>query len=517
MKAFLTYHLEAAICMGIFYMLYHLLLRKDTDHQYVRLYLLISLISSFLLPLADFQLFANPLEEMNPVILLEEFLVSDGAAANPAAITNAAKSIWSWQLCYLLVSGVLLIRLLWEFRKLYKLNDQHVPGAIEEYNGAKVVVHNGGLPTFSFMNTIYLSTSDLQPEAAKMKILAHEKSHIAGIHSFDRLLIELVRIACWFNPMIYLYKHALTLSHEYIADKESVNGGDQQQYVNLLVNQTLSNLGFSLGSHFGRKSGILSEWPLSFNKSQTLKRIKMIKNKRKSSKLKYIIPVLAVVLSIVVISCMEDEAIEPEVIIEEQAAEVPSKEPVIVNPVTINGPLFSIVEDKPVFPGGDAAMYKFLGKNIDYPQTARRMGLEGRVFVQFIVLQDGSLGNIQVLRGVSPDIDEEARRVVSSMPTWTSGKQRGRDVNVKMVLPIFFKIHTESAVGDTEVEVVEQESARDRLERIKAEIDDEAKQKKIELIIERLDQEASNVTEFELEVQKPQESMEEIVVTTYKN
>ena len=466
MKAFLTYHLEAAICMSIFYLLYYLLLRKDTDHQYVRLYLLTALITSFLLPLADFQLFASSLEKINPVILLEEMLIPDGATANPADMTTYPGGIWSWQLLYTLVSGFLLVRLLWEFRKLYRLNDQHVRGAIDEYNGIKVVVHDGGLPTFSFMKTIYLSTSDLLPETAKLKILAHEKSHIAGIHSFDHLLIELARITCWFNPMIYLYKHALTLSHEYIADKESVSEGEQQQYVNLLVNQTLSNLGLSLGSHFGRKSGIFSEWPLSFNKSQTLKRIKMIKNKRKSSKLKYIIPVFAVVLSIVIISCVEDEATEPELQIEEIEAELPEAEIALGNPVTIDGPIFTIVEKAPKYPGGDAAMYKFLGKNIEYPQAARQAGIEGRVFVQFIVLNDGSLGNIKVVKGVNSQLDAEAVRVVSLMASWSPGQQRGRDVNVRMVLPIFFKLQTSSTT--TEVEIENLESPQERLERFKA-------------------------------------------------
>ena len=439
MKAFLTYHLEVTVCMSIFYVLYFLLLRKDTDHRYVRFYLLAALVISFLLPLAEFQFFASPIEDLNPVAILEEFLVADGATV---PMTNAPSAFtWNWQLIYWLISGGLLLRLAWEFRKLFQLNNRHIKGSIDQYNGLKVVVHDGELPTFSFMKTIYLSKADLHPEAARKKILAHEESHISGIHSFDRLLIELVRITCWFNPMIYLYKHALTLSHEYIADRETVGQGEPQQYVNLLVDQTLTNLGLSLGSHFGRKSGILSEWPLSFNKSQTLKRIKMIKNKRKSSNLKYLIPVLAIIVSIIVVSCMEDEVLPADNEVEVALSVQPDVEVEVESLPLDEGPVFTIVEEAPEYPGGTEELYKYLGQNIKYPKSAQANGLEGRVFVQFILDKDGSITYPEVIKGVSPELDEEALRVVSELPAWTPGKQRGRLVRVKMVLPIAFKLN----------------------------------------------------------------------------
>ncbi len=103
--------------------------------------------------------------------------------------------------------------------------------------------------------------------------------------------------------------------------------------------------------------------------------------------------------------------------------------------------IFTIVEDKPGFPGGDAAMYQYLGKNINYPSQARRMGIEGRVFVQFVVNQDGSISDVQAIKGIGAGCDEEAERVIKSMPKWKPGKQRGRAVKVRMVLPVFFKLN----------------------------------------------------------------------------
>lgn len=103
--------------------------------------------------------------------------------------------------------------------------------------------------------------------------------------------------------------------------------------------------------------------------------------------------------------------------------------------------IFTIVEDKPTFPGGDGAMYKYLGKSIDYPSQARRMGIEGRVFVQFIVDKDGSIKEVQAIKGIGAGCDEEAVRVIKAMPSWKPGKQRGRPVKVRMVLPVFFKLN----------------------------------------------------------------------------
>ena len=103
--------------------------------------------------------------------------------------------------------------------------------------------------------------------------------------------------------------------------------------------------------------------------------------------------------------------------------------------------IFTIVEDKPQFPGGDAAMYKYLGKSIDYPSQARRMGIEGRVFVQFIVGKDGKIRDVQAIKGIGAGCDEEAVRVIKAMPKWKPGKQRGRPVQVRMVLPVFFKLN----------------------------------------------------------------------------
>ena len=102
--------------------------------------------------------------------------------------------------------------------------------------------------------------------------------------------------------------------------------------------------------------------------------------------------------------------------------------------------VFQISEIKPEFPGGDGAMMKFLNKNIKYPTTAKENGIKGTVFMRFVVEKDGSVGDVEVAKGVNPLLDAEAKRVVASMPKWAAGKQNGTPVAVQYTLPVKFEL-----------------------------------------------------------------------------
>jgi protein TonB len=111
--------------------------------------------------------------------------------------------------------------------------------------------------------------------------------------------------------------------------------------------------------------------------------------------------------------------------------------PVVVEKVD---EIFDVVETQPSPPGGMSAWNKYLSDNLKYPTQARRMGVEGRVIVVFVVNTDGSIQDVEVLRGIGGGCDEEAVRVVKGAPKWEPGKQRGRPVRTRMRLPIRFKL-----------------------------------------------------------------------------
>lgn len=102
--------------------------------------------------------------------------------------------------------------------------------------------------------------------------------------------------------------------------------------------------------------------------------------------------------------------------------------------------IFTVVEEQPSYPGGEEARMKFLQDNIKYPEEAKELNIDGRVFVQFVVEIDGSITDVKVIRGIGAGCDEEAVRVVKSMPKWIPGKQRGTPVRVQFNLPIRFKL-----------------------------------------------------------------------------
>lgn len=103
--------------------------------------------------------------------------------------------------------------------------------------------------------------------------------------------------------------------------------------------------------------------------------------------------------------------------------------------------IFTVVEQQPEFEGGYEAMMNFIRKNMRYPASARRMGVDGTVYVSFVVSKDGSISEVKTIRGISADCDAEAMRVVSMMPPWKPGKQNGKPVFVRFVLPIKFKLN----------------------------------------------------------------------------
>ena len=101
---------------------------------------------------------------------------------------------------------------------------------------------------------------------------------------------------------------------------------------------------------------------------------------------------------------------------------------------------FAVIEDKPEFPGGMAKLMEYLGKNTKFPKIAEDHGVQGRVFIQFVISKTGKVINVEVVRGVDPYLDKEALRVVKAMPSWKPGKQRGKAVKVSYIVPINFKL-----------------------------------------------------------------------------
>ncbi len=126
--------------------------------------------------------------------------------------------------------------------------------------------------------------------------------------------------------------------------------------------------------------------------------------------------------------------VQQDEVIEEYVA------PEVVEEEVVEQEIFQIVEEMPAYPGGERALLEYVAKNIKYPQIARETGIQGRVFVGFVVEPDGSVSNVKILRGIGGGCDEEAMRVIKSLPKWKPGKQRGKAVRVSYQIPVVFKL-----------------------------------------------------------------------------
>jgi protein TonB len=145
------------------------------------------------------------------------------------------------------------------------------------------------------------------------------------------------------------------------------------------------------------------------------------------------------------LNIVENEAdVEEDIIIDVEAdddTEVEEYTPMLQEEEDVEEEkVFMVVEEQPSFPGGEQARMRYLSNNIDYPQLARESGIQGTVYVTFVVEKDGSITDVRVLRGIGGGCDKEAIRVVKEMPRWEAGMQRGKPVRVQFNMPIRFTL-----------------------------------------------------------------------------
>ncbi|GAB3170276.1 M56 family metallopeptidase [Telluribacter humicola] len=519
----LQYFGEVSLYWLLLYACYWLLLRQHTFFGWNRAYLLGALLAAFLLPLIQYPEAAPPL----PVTY---------AVSAPVLVVQATEpSLFTWiDLLWLVYAGGALYtawRLSRHIRELF----QFIRGgeAIDMEGYILVLMDDdrrSGAPvgSFSFLKWVVLSRSDYEHHFDT--ILSHELVHVQQRHSLDILLVELLRVLFWFNPVLILYKQSLQQVHEYLADQQAPN---RDRYAEFLVAYALGAPVATLTNHF-------------FNSSLLKDRIKMLyknPNSRWSLSTYAAVAVVTLFVALAVASCerdvvpstkgkdvdtgkptmvegiVRDEAGKPipgamieikgmqsgtstdlegyfkirvpaandaalhigfagyktqEVklnpkyknvtltvsmtpgasteISTSPSAQVPSRTgdslKTVVQSSTINGqPVFSVVEKTPEFPGGITAMYEYLSQNMKYPLAATRAGVQGKVFINFVVTTEGEIKDIQILKGLGFGTDEEAIRIVSGMPRWQPGSQDGKPVNVRFNLPINFQLGGKATTG----------------------------------------------------------------------
>ncbi len=441
MEPFVYYLLRVSVYLFVFAAAYRLLFRKQDVPTFNRYYLLLSSGASLLLGLLPYRsipVSAAAGTENLPVFQLPEFVLNA-----PEAVTETGTMIGSkiaglqfTGLFYLLVSAVLLLLLLWRIVAVARLVTSY---KTSRHEGMVVVFLPNGHVPFSFLKWVFIPESLADHKSYPM-VLAHEKAHFERGHSLDVLFFELMHIVFWFHPVMYYLRAETKTLHEFEADQQALNHYTKADYQQTLLDFALAGKALALVNPFN-----VSPLKIRMMKMNQKTRESLVKH---WLKLMLILPLAIVAL--LVQSCFspgEEVKKQEEPTLLEQMQEQAREKGMDISLATdggqrfmTNDSIFTVVEEMPRYPGGMEAMMAFISNNIRYPEEAKTKGIEGRVFVNFIVEVDGKVTNAQILRGIGGGCDEEAIRVVELMPAWTPGYQRGQAVRVSFNLPVRFTL-----------------------------------------------------------------------------
>jgi TonB family protein len=424
------YLLLVNIYLVLFYVFYVLLLRKETFFQLNRIYLVTAALLSFFIPVIQADWVQNLFITQQVKYTIYSMPVMD---YHFKPIDDRYISMGE-MLTILYLSGILILsaKLTWQ---LFKLKE--------------VISRPQADVPYSFFKTVKLNDSN----ADNAVIEAHEQVHAQQWHSADVLLIELVMIINWFNPVVYLYRFAIKHIHEYIADRQAVQAGTSKaDYALLLLTQTFNAPAHRLVNPF-------------FNHSLLKQRIFMLqKNKsHRISLIKYGLSAPLFILMLILSSATINNSktvtainskaqelfvlpaskVDLSVILPNDKDQFATDQNSKQDTTNKKSKVFKVVEQLPEFPGGVEAFGKFLGTNIRYPKDAREKKIQGRDICSFIVEEDGSLSDIKVVKGVSPDIDKESVRVLKLSPNWKAGMQNNKKVRVQYAVPINYTLADE--------------------------------------------------------------------------
>lgn len=408
----LTYLIKANVVLVVLFGFYQLISAGDTFFKWRRLSLLTVYVLSLLLPTIDLSVLVNETAPLGNILPRMAYNL-------PEVTVQPTHDNFDWQqLAVWLYTGValaLLLRVFWQVVVVCRLAQRSERATL---HGTAVCLLTGDYSPFSFFRWIFVNPDDKTPSQVQ-QILTHEQTHVAQWHSADALLSQLFVAAFWFNPAAWLMRLQVRNNLEYLADRSVISGGtDKKAYqYHLLAVAYRTNVATITNN---------------FNVLPLKKRIKMM-NKQTSNPLARFKYLLFVPLAVALLA-MNSTAMRANV----QKKVVKTTK--VTKKTSATDKVYEVCEQMPIFPGGDAAMMKYLSENVKYPALAIKAQEQGRVVVSFTVEKDGAISDVKVARSVTPSLDAEAVRVVKAMPKWTPGRQGGQPVRVNYNVPVSFRL-----------------------------------------------------------------------------
>lgn len=430
------YMVVASLGLALFWIFERLMIHGNTHCRLRRAYYLGGFVSVAILPFLGYFLPSWPglfvqnrsvgMEILRSIeIVLPEALVGTAGADSVSTVSPLVRSLF---LAWLLGIGVLLIRFGIRLGSLLCL----IRGAERaEIEGVPVYFAPRVRTPFSFRGRIYLPT-DLRSYPSVRNILIHEQEHTRATHFVDLLIAEVACMLFWFNPFAWALKRDMQRNLEFLADRAVLlSGASRREYQYELLGFTMEVAAGPLCS--------------SYNINDLKERIRMM-NKTKSNRAagaRYLVALpLAALMLLSGKWLWAGNAVSEvrEVVAAVASDPTPLSDAPDISLQQDEDPVYSEVDTPPSFPGGMSKLMHFLSKNLKYPEQSAKNGIEGKVIVSFIVEKDGRLTNIRVEKSVAPELDAEAVRVISVMPKWNPGKQKGKTVRTSVTQPVRFRV-----------------------------------------------------------------------------
>ena len=428
MTAIVIYISGAVVSMATLYFFYLAFLSRDTHYNRNRIYLIASLLVSLFLPALNINIGNNTfagLQANLPGIFSLGSITVTPESSSPA---NGIHPLLLIYLAGLLISTGLTVNSILDIRRMIR------KGRLKDSN--VVLTDARGVSGFSAFGYIFLSES-LNPEE-RARITEHEIKHINNKHFRDLAFIKVISILFWFNPFIYLYERSLRAIHEFQADNEIISNGENIiEYQKLLLNQLFRTDIFSVQNAFAGNT-LIKKRLIMMTKQKTPIRAVL--------KLLLIIPIIAFLALMFSCSKSDETVLESNAAEDIEDIEIISTDQDMAKPGDLKNlgeeEAFAVVEDMPTFQGGDIHKFRdWVQKNVKYPDIASKNGIQGKVFILFVVNKDGSVSDINIMRGVDPSLDNEVIRVVKSSPEWVAGRHKGEAVRVKMSISVNFQLN----------------------------------------------------------------------------
>ena len=488
MATFIIYAIRWAVTLTLLYSLYRLLLQRETFHRVNRSVLLAILVASPLLPLVP--LHTDEPTAMDAVLTrIEEPLMSLSTDANNADTTlatseNAVSGLWVRYLAYIYIIGIAaalavymfrLLTLMRVIRRSRRISHPIVPKDVHLMLDMRIKQPS------SWMHWIFIGPIDLMQNAET--VLRHELAHVRMKHSWDVILCDLTCHLLWCLPFAWMLRQDLVDVHEFQADEAVLQSGvTLEDYEHLLVRKAVQTQILPIMNTLRR--GAVKKRFAMMHSGQS--------SKWSQLKLLYLVPALAACLWLSAqaeeyttylngkLATQEElESINPgtiehvdvihsqKTVLKETATEsveTGRARPGVRSDVTYDKP-----EQKPQFPGGDAAMQQYISQHIRYPNIAIENDAEGTINVEFFVEENGSITNVKALesspasgksdivvtayRQVNSNISaldkdegnralqESSEELIRGMPLFEPGRKQGKAVRTKVTLPITYQLN----------------------------------------------------------------------------